>query len=131
MKTIIIATMGSRGDVEPYIALGIELKKIGYDVIVSTPQVYCTLVEEYNLGYRELKAVNPQDMMKIPEVETQFNKGNMIGALFILMKKSKSVIKKYLQEMYANMEGADLVITTMIPYGASDAAEKMNGNYLS
>lgn len=31
MKTIIIATMGSRGDVEPYIALETELKKIGYD----------------------------------------------------------------------------------------------------
>lgn len=30
-KKIVIATMGSRGDVEPYIALGIELKKIGYD----------------------------------------------------------------------------------------------------
>ena len=28
--------------------------------------------------------------------------------------------------MYSNMEGADLVITTMVPYGASDAAEKMN-----
>lgn len=31
MKTIIIATMGSKGDVEPYIALEIELKKKGYD----------------------------------------------------------------------------------------------------
>ena len=126
MRRIVIATIGSRGDVEPYIALGIELKKIGYDVIVSAPQVYCRLVEEHNLRYRELKAVNPQDMMKIPEVEAQFNKGNMVGALLLLMKKSKSVIKNYLREMYSNMEGADLVITTMVPYGASDAAEKMN-----
>ena len=104
MRRIVIATMGSRGDVEPYIALGIELKKIGYDVIVSAPQVYCRLVEEHNLRYRELKAVNPQDMMKIPEVEAQFNKGNMVGALLLLMKKSKSVIKNYLREMYSNME---------------------------
>ena len=126
MKKIIIASMGSRGDVEPYIALGIELKKIGYDVVISAPRVYCSLVQKYNLGYRELKAVNPQSMMKIPEVEAQFIKGNMVGALLLLMKKSKSVIKEYLQEMYSNMEGADLVITTMVPYGASDAAEKMN-----
>lgn len=125
MKTIIIAAIGSRGDVEPYIALGIELKRMGYNVIISAPQVYRNLVAEYHLGYRELRAINPHDMMKIPEVEAQFSKGNMIGALLILMKKSKSVIRKYLQEMYFNMEGADLVITTMIPYGASDAAEKM------
>ena len=83
MKKIIIATMGSRGDVEPYIALGIELKKIGYDVVISAPRVYCSLVQKYNLGYRELKAVNPQSMMKIPEVEAQFNKGNMVGALLL------------------------------------------------
>lgn len=64
--------------------------------------------------------------MKIPEVEDKFNKGNMVGALIILMKKARGVIRAYLQEMYSNMEGADAVITTMIPYGASDAAEKMN-----
>lgn len=126
MKKIVIATMGSRGDVEPYIALGIALKKRGFDVIISAPQVYGQLVEKHGLGYRELKAVNPQEMMKIPEVETQFDKGNMVGALFLLLKKAKGVIKKYLQEMYENMEGADLIITTMIPYGASDAAEKRN-----
>lgn len=125
-KKILIATMGSRGDIEPYIALGIELKKIGYDVIVSVPTVYCDLVREHNLECRELKAVNPQEMMKIPEVEDKFNKGNMVGALIILMKKARGVIRGYLQEMYSNMEGADAVITTMIPYGASDAAEKMN-----
>lgn len=126
MKKIVIATMGSRGDVEPYIALGIALKKLEFDVIISAPQVYCQLIEKHGLGYRELKAANPQEMMKIPEVEVQFEKGNMVGALFLLLKKSKSVIKKYLQEMYENMEGADLVIATMVPYGASDAAEKMN-----
>ncbi|MDD6491342.1 MAG: glycosyltransferase [Firmicutes bacterium] len=126
MKKIVIATMGSRGDVEPYIALGIELKNLGYDVVVSAPSVYGTLVREHNLEYRELKAVNPQEMMKLPEVEDKFNKGNMVGALVVLMQKSASVINTYLQEMYSNMEGADAVITSMIPYGASDAAEKMN-----
>lgn len=43
--------------------------------------------------------------MKIPEVEDKFNKGNMVGALTILMKKARGVIRAYLQEMYSNMEG--------------------------
>lgn len=62
-------------------------------MILSAPTVYCDLVKEHDLGYRELKAVNPQEMMKLP---------------------------------YHNMEGADAVIATMIPYGAGDAAEKMD-----
>jgi hypothetical protein len=40
------------------------------------------------------------------------------------MKKSKSVIKDFLEEMYKNTQGMDAVITTMILYGAYDGAEK-------
>jgi len=124
-KTIIIATIGSRGDVEPYVGLGIELQKLDYNVIISAPAVYHDLVCANKLSFRELRAVNPQEMMKIPEVESRFSKGNMVGAIIVLMKKSKSVIQKYLEEAYNNMQGADLIVLSMIPYGSMDAAEKM------
>lgn len=124
-QTIIIATMGSRGDVEPYVGLGIELQKLDYKVIISAPAVYHDLVCANKLSFRELKAVNPQEMMKIPEVESRFSKGNMLGAIIVLMKKSKSVIRQYLEEVYNNMQGADLIVLSMIPYGSMDAAEKM------
>lgn len=124
-KTIIIATMGSRGDVEPYVGLGIQLQKLDYNVIISAPAVYQDLVCANKLSFRELKAVNPQEMMKIPEVESKFSRGNMVGAIIVLMKKSKSVIQQYLKEAYSNMQDADLVVLSMIPYGSMDAAEKM------
>ena len=84
MKKIVIATMGSRGDVEPYVGLGIELQKLGYEVVISAPIVYHELVDTNDLTFRELKAVNPQEMMKIPEVEDQFAKGNMVAAIIVL-----------------------------------------------
>ena len=124
MKKIVIATMGSRGDVEPYVGLGIELQKLGYEVVISAPIVYRELVDTNHLTFRELKAVNPQEMMKIPEVENQFAKGNMVAAIIVLLKNAKTVIRKYLEEVYNNMQGADLIVLSMVPYGAMDAAEK-------
>lgn len=121
---IVICTMGSRGDVEPYIALGIELAKLGYIIYISAPAVYRNLVEEANLNYLAMNAVNPQDMMKMPEIEQAFSSGKKIKPLILLMKKSKSVISEFLKEMYRNTQGMDAVIATMILYGAYDGAEK-------
>ena len=116
--------MGSRGDVEPYIAFGMELAKLGYVVCISAPIVYQELVEEAHLNFLAMNAVNPQDMMKIPEIEQAFASGKMVKSIMILMKKSRSVITEFLKEMYRNTQGMDAVIATMIPYGAYDGAEK-------
>ena len=37
-KRIFVATFGSRGDVEPFLALSKALKSAGYDVLLSAPQ---------------------------------------------------------------------------------------------
>lgn len=123
---IVICTMGSRGDVEPYLALGMELAQLGHSVYISAPVVYKELVEDAKLNYLAMNAVNPQDMMKIPEVEEAFASGKMVKSLVLLMKKSKSIIREFLEEMYKNTQGMDAVITTMILYGAYDGAEKQN-----
>jgi len=46
---IVIATSGSRGDVQPYVALGIELKSRGHTVVVCTEQRMETLVKDFGL----------------------------------------------------------------------------------
>lgn len=121
---VVICTVGSRGDVEPYIALGIELAKLGYEIYISAPIVYKNFVEQANLNYLVMNAINPQDMMKIPEIEQAFASGKKIKPLILLMEKSKSVISEFLNEMYQNTQGMDAVIASMILYGAYDGAEK-------
>jgi sterol 3beta-glucosyltransferase len=123
---IVICTMGSRGDVEPYLSLGIELAQLGHEIYISAPVVYKELVEETKLNYLAMNSVSPQDMMKIPDVQRAFESGKMVKALVLLMKKSKLVIKDFLKEMYKNTQGMDAVITTMILYGAFDGTEKQN-----
>ena len=52
---ITILTTGSRGDVQPYLALGNELRKTGYRVRVAAFENYETLVKEQGLEYYPVK----------------------------------------------------------------------------
>ena len=46
---IIIATIGSRGDVQPYINLAQGLRDAGYDVALATNPTLCPLVEQHGI----------------------------------------------------------------------------------
>jgi UDP:flavonoid glycosyltransferase YjiC (YdhE family) len=50
MRIAIIAT-GSRGDVEPYVALGKGLNKAGYSIRLITHQNFGTLVKSNGLDF--------------------------------------------------------------------------------
>jgi sterol 3beta-glucosyltransferase len=51
---VFIATIGTRGDVQPYIALGEGLRRAGHAVTVCTSTRYASLVTERGLGYGRL-----------------------------------------------------------------------------
>jgi sterol 3beta-glucosyltransferase len=48
---ILITTFGTRGDIQPFIALGIGLKNAGRDVAICTSEGYKSFVEESDLRY--------------------------------------------------------------------------------
>ena len=48
---ILILTVGSRGDVQPYVALGKGLVASGHDVTLCTSESFRPFVEEHGLSY--------------------------------------------------------------------------------
>jgi hypothetical protein len=50
-KCIFIATSGSRGDVEPFIALGKALQDAGYDVVLSAPPDYRGWIASHGIAH--------------------------------------------------------------------------------
>lgn len=55
--TLLIA--GTRGDVQPAIALGVGLKKAGHEVRLVTFEAFCDLVFEHDLDYRPIRLDMP------------------------------------------------------------------------
>lgn len=49
---ITAVVVGSTGDVEPFIVLGKELKRRGYDYSIATFQQYKPDIEKAGLGYK-------------------------------------------------------------------------------
>lgn len=51
---VLILTLGSRGDVQPYVALGVELRARGHEVTVAASIDVRDAIEEVGLGYGEI-----------------------------------------------------------------------------
>jgi sterol 3beta-glucosyltransferase len=54
MTKILITTFGTRGDIQPFIALGKGLKEAGYEVALCTSEGYQSFVEEHGLQYAHM-----------------------------------------------------------------------------
>ena len=52
---ITILTTGTRGDVQPYIALGLELKKAGQTVRIAAFENYASFVTSHGLEFYPIK----------------------------------------------------------------------------
>jgi len=64
-KTIALLTSGTRGDVQPYIALGLGLQDAGYRVQIATHVSFRALVERYGLVFALVDG-NPSELMMRP-----------------------------------------------------------------
>src|SRR5947209_13152878 len=111
-RRIVISTFGSFGDLHPYIAVALELKRRGHRPVIATTELYREKVEPLGL---ELHRVRP-DMPSYDEpdklsamVESVVNERT--GPKTLL----KTLILPYQHEMYedlrAAVEGADLLLT--------------------
>ncbi|KAA1116290.1 hypothetical protein PGT21_008163 [Puccinia graminis f. sp. tritici] len=56
-------TIGSRGDVQPFIALGLGLQQDGHIVTIATHLEFKDLIEDSGIGFRNIGG-NPQELIK-------------------------------------------------------------------
>ena len=61
---IVIQVVGSRGDVQPFVALGNELQKYGHRVRLATHDVFADFVKSSNLEFFPIGG-NPADLMAV------------------------------------------------------------------
>lgn len=60
---IVVQIVGSRGDVQPFVALGLELKNsFGHRVRIATHAVFRDFVEEHELEFFDIGG-NPEELM--------------------------------------------------------------------
>ncbi len=123
---IAIIALGSRGDVQPYIALGQGLKQAGHVVRLVTHQNFETLVRSHGLEFWNLRG-NVQDVVESPEMRALLEKGNFIAITMRTAKEAERAAVQWAEDGLAASQGMDLLIAGIGSLFISLAlAEKLN-----
>jgi len=75
MSTVVIAAMGTRGDVVPLVGLGDRLQRAGHRVAVATAEAFRGLVEPAGLEFRQLPG-DPEGSAQSEAYKQYFEKGH-------------------------------------------------------
>ena len=105
--TITIIAPGSRGDVQPYVALGTGLKKAGHTVRVLTSQDFQELVTTYNLDFWDLGG----NMQAIAQgMQNLLEQGNFLKILASMGKTAQQLVNQASRSGLTACQDADLII---------------------
>ena len=108
MRIAIIA-MGSRGDVQPYIALGQGLKKAGHTIRLVTQKDFEVLVKSHGLEFWLMRG-NSQEGIESKEFRELAEKGNLVVLLRHMIKETQRVILEWMEDGLVACQGMDLLI---------------------
>jgi UDP:flavonoid glycosyltransferase YjiC (YdhE family) len=120
MSRIVVTTLGSLGDLHPYIALALGLRDRGHNIVFATVEDFRTRIEQLGL---EFYAIRPDH---IAQDDTE-----MIDLMMDLQKGPERVVRDYflanVRNTYIDLmnaaEGADLIVSHEIIYAAPLVAE--------
>ena len=121
---IIILTQGSRGDVQPYVALGIGLKNAGYHVRIPAPEIFRHLVQDAGLEFIPSHGFDPQEFIRTSEIQAAARQGGQLKVLVSLLQKAGPLLEGMFDEYWRTSAGADILITSTLVFGMPDCAEK-------
>jgi UDP:flavonoid glycosyltransferase YjiC (YdhE family) len=123
---VLIVTMGSRGDVQPYIALGQGLQAAGHVVKIATHCNFQSFVEEHGLLFAPLRA-DMQALMKTGSGQRMWASGAN-SALYAhrFFQTVRPLTRLIAEDCLHACRGADVVLGSMLGYWmAYSAAEKL------
>lgn len=121
-----LLTAGTRGDVQPAIALGLGLKKAGFTVQMVAFEEFRPLAEMYGLDFFPLQA-RVQELMK-PSLTGMVDSGAAVfGILPELLKLFRELfLQMTVDFMRASQEGDVLISNAATAMPAAAVAEKLN-----
>jgi rhamnosyltransferase subunit B len=127
MARIVLATVGSLGDIHPKIALGIELQRRGHDVTVAAMEWYREKIGQIGLKFAPMAPhLDPEDKELYKELMDAAK-----GSERILREIIMPSLPKMYEDLLAAVEGADLLISGEIAYAVKSIVETTGIRWVS
>jgi rhamnosyltransferase subunit B len=127
MARIVMNTLGSYGDINPFLAIGRELKRRGHTAVLATASYYAADAAREGM---ELAVVGPEadtfDAALMARVMDQRTGSEMVVRELVMPK-----IRQSYDALARACEGADLLLSHPLTYAAPVLAEKLGLPWLS
>ncbi len=118
---ITISSHGTRGDVQPYLALAVGLQQAGHQVTLATSYNYTDWIEAYGVRTHPTR-FSLQEHMKRPEVQAVLKSRNFVKQLRIFRQMMRQGAEA-MDEVWAAVQEADFAIQSPASSGALEAAQ--------
>jgi sterol 3beta-glucosyltransferase len=119
---ITINTFGTRGDIQPYIALGKGLQRAGYTVCIFSYQIFSSFVKEHGLDFYPLD-LDPRQALIDQAISELGN--NIFHIMSWLEKNFKPVLQAAFRTTLDANHDADLTLNSGLSFVGWHIAEKL------
>lgn len=119
---ILISSHGTRGDVQPYLALAVGLQQAGHQVTLTTSYNYTEWIQAYGVNAHPTR-FSLQAFMQQPETLAVMKSGNLVQQ-FRILRRVMSLGAQAMDDVWAAIQSADFVIQSPTSSGALEAAQK-------
>jgi len=145
-KRIAIATIGTQGDVQPYVALAVALKERGYSVVLGANADFEELITGYGIEFCSM-GTNIQAFLQQSRFETVMNHNvpedvptllrdgqkivetaarNMLVNMPALLRDGQKIVEIAARRAWKMAQGADIIIINMNTSFGIDIAEALD-----
>ena len=122
MSRIVLTTIGSLGDLHPMIAIALELRKRGHDVVFATHKEYQEKVEALEFEFQRMRPDNtalndPQEMARMMDTRT--------GSEYIIRNWVCANLRETYTDLTNSAKDADFMVAGEGVVAARMVAEKL------
>ena len=122
MAKIVLAPYGSLGDLHPFLAIALEMRKRGHDVLISTLEVYREKIQSLGLSFLPLRPeFDPDDRVAAKEVMDTRNGSEVLITKYLLPN-----IRNMYDDLMDAAQGADVLVAGEVVFASHSVAEKQS-----
>src|SRR5262249_37445269 len=128
-RRVVFATLGSWGDVLPYLAIALGLRERGHQVILATSACYREKVHALGVGFRAMRP--DSDWVADPALMRRRSHPGL-GLIRVAREWLLPALRQTYEDTAAAVEGADLLVShPLAAYAARLVAEKKRVPWVS
>jgi rhamnosyltransferase subunit B len=123
-RKVVLATVGSLGDLHPFIAVGQALRERGVEVVLASAVEYQNKVQASGIEFHSMRPSFAQMQRDLGLDLAQLTRLAIDDSAFLFRKLIVPYVRMAFEDMMQITADADLLVTSSLAFGARFAAEK-------